>query len=156
MEMPAICPYCKRTIVPFGGGDNRERRRRDWQSQGGLARWQAKCVAAYIEAHLGESFQVSTLARIVELSTSHFSRAFKKSFGETPHDYITRQRVNRAQTIMLNSREPLVKIALDCGMADQSHFGRVFRRVIGVTPAAWRRQFWISTQPPSDRLTVSA
>ena len=79
----------------------------------------------------------------------------KRSFGETPHDYITRQRVNRAQTIMLNSREPLVNIALDCGMADQSHFGRVFRRVIGVTPAAWRRQSVLDLNAPARELNWS-
>jgi AraC family transcriptional regulator len=100
-----------------------------------------KRVAAFVEANIGKNFRVGDLARIAQLSTDRFFRAFKESFGETPLGYVTRQRVRYAQAIMLNSRDPLVKIALDCGMCDQSHFNRVFRRVVGVNPAAWRRQF---------------
>ena len=109
-------------------------------AQGGLAPWQAKCVAAFVEAHLGEDCQVGDLAKVAQLSTSHFARAFKKSFGETPREYITRRRIHHAQAIMVSSQEPLAKIALDCGMADQSHFCRAFRRVVGVSPALWRRR----------------
>jgi AraC family transcriptional regulator len=110
-------------------------------SRGGLAAWQVKRVAAFVEANIGKNFRVGDLARIAQLSTDRFFRAFKESFGETPLGYVTRQRVRHAQAIMLSSRDPLVKIALDCGMCDQSHFNRVFRRVVGVNPAAWRRQF---------------
>jgi AraC family transcriptional regulator len=80
------------------------------------------------------------LAAIARLSTSQFFRAFRKSFDETPHAYITRQRVRRAQVIMRSSQEPLSQIALDCGMTDQSHFTRVFRKVVGINPGMWRRQ----------------
>jgi AraC-like DNA-binding protein len=116
-------------------------------SQGGLTSWQAKRVAAFVEAHLGENCQVGDLAKVALLSTSHFSRAFKKSFGETPRDYLTRRRIHHAQAIMLSSEQPLAKIALDCGMADQSHFCRAFRRVVGVSPALWRRRLSGSDSP---------
>ena len=157
LEMSTICPNCRRMSWAYGGSDDREVTLPVLQmnspaneimfSQGGLACWQAKRVAAFVEAHLGTSFQVGDLARVVQLSTSHFSRAFKKSFGETPRGYVMRQRMHHAQVIMLSSQEPLVKIALDCGMADQSHFSRVFRRVVGVTPAAWRRRFSTGSSP---------
>ena len=107
----------------------------------GLAAWQVKRVAAFVEANIGENFRLGDLARIAQLSTGHFSRAFKESFGETPLGYVTRQRMRHAQAIMLSSRDPLAQIALDCGMCDQAHFTRVFRRIVGVNPAAWRRQF---------------
>jgi AraC family transcriptional regulator len=109
--------------------------------RGGLAGWKVRRVIAFIEANMGSSIRPADLARIVHLSTSHLFRAFKESFGETPRAYITRQRMRYAQAKMLNSRDPLSKIALECGMYDQAHFSRVFRRIVGVNPRAWRRQF---------------
>lgn len=80
-------------------------------------------------------------AAVVRLSTAHFFCAFKKSFGETPLAYVTRRRICRALVIMLRSRELLSTIAVECGMCDQPHFTRVFRRTIGISPGMWRRQF---------------
>jgi AraC family transcriptional regulator len=109
--------------------------------RGGLAPWQAKRVAAYIEANINSNFRASDLAGIVHLSVGHFSHAFRRSFGETPHAYVTRQRMRRAQVIMRSSQIPLSQIALECGMSDQAHFTRVFRKVVGINPGVWRRQF---------------
>jgi AraC family transcriptional regulator len=109
--------------------------------RGGLAPWQAKRVAAYIEANINSNFRATDLAGIVQLSVSYFFRAFRRSFGETPHAYVTRQRMRRAQVIMRSSQMPLSQIALDCGMSDQAHFTRVFRKVVGINPGVWRRQF---------------
>ena len=109
-------------------------------SRGGLAPWQAKRVAAYIDANIGLSIRVSDLASIVQLSISHFSRTFKESFGETPLGYVKVRRIRHAQLIMLSTREPLSQVALDCGMSDQAHFSRVFRKIVGVSPSLWRRQ----------------
>lgn len=105
---------------------------------GGLAGWRVKRVAAFVEANIGSRIRVGDLARLVLLSTSHFCRAFKQTFGETPRRYVTRQRMRRAQDMMLCSRDSLVKIAVECGMCDQAHFSRVFRKVVGVNPGAWR------------------
>jgi AraC family transcriptional regulator len=107
---------------------------------GGLAVWQARRVAAYLEERLGSRIRTTELASLVSLSTSHFSRSFRKAFGEPPRAYIMRLRVQRAQLLMLQTRQPLAQIALDCGLCDQCHFTRVFRRVVGMTPMAWRRQ----------------
>ena len=106
----------------------------------GLAPWQAKRVVAYIEANVSRSFNVPDLAGSVQLSVSHFFRAFKASFGQTPHVYVKVRRIRYAQAIMLNTREPLAQVALDCGMSDQAHFTRVFRSVVGISPSLWRRQ----------------
>ena len=120
----------------------------------GLAPWQAKRVVAYIEANVSRSFNVPDLAGIVQLSVSHFFRAFKVSFGQTPHAYVKLRRIRYAQAIMLNTREPLAQVALDCGMSDQAHFTRVFRNVVGISPSLWRRQFQsgpISADHPAGR-----
>ena len=109
-------------------------------TRGGLAPWQAKRVASYIEANLASSMRIDELAEVVQLSASHFFRAFRESFGTSPHSYIAQQRVHRAQQLMMSSREPLAQIALACGMCDQAHFTRIFRRVVGTNPRAWRRQ----------------
>jgi AraC-like DNA-binding protein len=110
-------------------------------SRGGLASWQAKRVVAYIESNIGRSLRVADLAGIVQLSISYFSHAFRKSFGQSPRAYVEVQRMRHAQVIMLNTREPLSQVALACGMCDQAHFTRVFRKVVGISPSAWRRQF---------------
>ena len=109
--------------------------------RGGLAPWQAKRLRAYIAHHLASNIRVTDLAAIAQLSTSHFFRAFRETFGQAPLAYIMKQRVLRAQELMLNSRRPIAEIALDCGMCDQPHLTRVFRRIVGLNPTGWRRQF---------------
>lgn len=108
--------------------------------RGGLAGWQKKSVAAYIAANIGAKIEVGDLARVARLSLGHFFRVFRESFGEPPLAYVARQRILRAQALMLSSRTPLSQIALDCGMCDQAHFTRRFRRMVGVNPSDWRRQ----------------
>jgi AraC family transcriptional regulator len=107
----------------------------------GLAPWQLKRVSDYIEANLGSTIRGADLARIAQLSVSYFPRAFRRSVGYSPHAYVLRQRMRRAQDIMLSSGHPLSRIALECGMGDHSHFSRVFRKLVGTNPWAWRRQF---------------
>jgi AraC-like DNA-binding protein len=119
--------------------------------RGGLAPWQAKLVRRYIREHLSSSIRIATLAQMVQLSVSHFFRAFRCSFGETPRSYIERGRVTRGQQLMLSSDFSLAEIALEIGMCDQPHFCRTFRRVVGTNPNAWRRQN-LSQSPP--RLTA--
>ena len=115
--------------------------------QGGLASWQAKRIRSYIEAKLDSSIRATDLAALVQLSTSHFFRAFRKTFGESPIAYIMRRRVERAQELMLASRVPLSQVALECGMCDQPHFCRCFRRIVGLSPGTWRRQFPVGPTP---------
>ena len=108
--------------------------------RGGLAPWQQRSVAEYVAAHIGSTIRVGDLARVARLSVGHFFRAFRESFGEPPFAHIARQRIQRAQSLMLSSRASLSQIAFDCGMCDQAHFTRVFRRIVGINPGVWRRQ----------------
>jgi AraC family transcriptional regulator len=108
--------------------------------RGGLASWQAKRLRSYIEDKLDSTIRANDLAGVVRLSTSYFFRAFRKTFGETPIDYIMRRRMLRAQELMLKSRVSLSQVALECGMCDQAHFSRTFRRIVGTNPTVWRRQ----------------
>jgi AraC family transcriptional regulator len=106
---------------------------------GGLPAWRKRRLTAYIDMHLAETILVEHLAELLNLSASHFSRAFRTSFGTSAHDYVTRRRIEAAQGLMLTTSEALCTIALRCGLSDQSHFTRVFRRIVGETPYAWRR-----------------
>jgi AraC family transcriptional regulator len=107
--------------------------------RGGLAPWQIRRVATHIEEHLGESIQCVDLSALTRLSLSHFMRAFRDSFGCPPHAFLMKRRMERAQGLMLATSTPLGQIALECGLADQSHLSRLFQRFVGESPAAWRR-----------------
>lgn len=107
--------------------------------RGGLSPWQVRKVTNHVEAHLDRPIRNEDLATLVRLNPSHFGRAFRNSFGEPPHEYVIRRRVERAQGLMLSTDASLSEIALDCGLADQSHLTRLFRRIAGESPRAWRR-----------------
>lgn len=109
------------------------------QSIRGLAPWQSERVRRHVEKNYASRIGIDELAAMTRLSTSYFSAAFRVSFGTSPHDYVCRRRVDHAQKQMATTDKPLCEIALDCGFADQSHLCRVFRRMTGQTPAAWRR-----------------
>jgi AraC family transcriptional regulator len=107
--------------------------------RGGLALWRVRKVSAYIESHLDSTIGSADLARLAKLSVFHFCRTFRASFGESPHTYVMRRRIERAKGMMLQSSSPLAQIAIECGLADQAHFSKSFRRFVGESPAAWRR-----------------
>ena len=107
---------------------------------GGLAPWQVRRVKATVEAHLDRKLSTSELAAAASLSTSHFCRAFKKSLGMSPQDYVLGRRVERTKHLMLSTCDPLCEISLTCGFFDQAHLSRAFRRSQGCAPAAWRRE----------------
>ena len=117
--------------------------------KGGLALWQQKRIAAHVEANIASNIRAHDLAQVVRLSVGHFFRTFRQSFGEPPQSYIAKRRVCRSQALMLSSGAPLAQIALECGLSDQPHFTRVFRRIVGVTPGLWRRQFGNEAQQRS-------
>jgi AraC-like DNA-binding protein len=107
--------------------------------RGGLAPWRIRRVTLHIETNLDTTVRTRDLAALVELSTFHFCRAFRDSFGDSPHGYVMRRRLERAQGLMLTTNTSLGQIAIDCGLADQAHFNRLFRRFVGESPGAWRR-----------------
>jgi AraC family transcriptional regulator len=96
-------------------------------------------VSGYVESNIATKILVSELAGLAHFSSGHFFRTFKASFGMSPQAYVMRQRIRRAATLMEHSKESIAKIAVDCGLCDQAHLTRAFRRMVGVTPNAWRR-----------------
>jgi AraC family transcriptional regulator len=114
--------------------------------RGGMPRWQAKIVATYIDEHCGESISSADLIALTDLSSGHFFRTFKATFGAAPFAYIARRRIDRAQQLMLTTNEPLSQIALACGLCDQSHLTRLFRRIVGMSPRRWRREYGCRTR----------
>ncbi len=107
---------------------------------GGLAGWKVRRLKAYIQEHLARPISVADLSRVAGLSTTHFSRAFGRSFGEAPHVYVVGRRLDRARHLMLTTDMALSELAIACGFSDQAHFSKLFRRHTGRTPAAWRRE----------------
>lgn len=104
----------------------------------GLAPWQLRRVVEYLNAHLPKHVELADLAALVNLSQSHFSRAFKASTGMAPYRWQLDARIRRAQALLLDTRSRLDQVAEATGFADAVHFGRTFRRLTGATPAAWR------------------
>jgi len=103
-----------------------------------LAPWRVSRLMAHIDENLEPGVSVVKLAHAACLSTSHFSKSFKSTFGCGPHAYVMRRRMELAQALMLSSRASLAEIAFRCGLVDQSHLSRVFRRWTGESPASWR------------------
>jgi transcriptional regulator GlxA family with amidase domain len=107
--------------------------------RGGLAPWQIRKLTTYVDANLDRTITTRCLADIARLSSFHFCRAFRDSFGDSPHGYVIRRRMERAQGLMLTTAASLGQIAADCGLADQAHFNKLFRKFAGESPGAWRR-----------------
>jgi AraC-like DNA-binding protein len=95
-------------------------------------------VRGYVDAHLGVSIDLATLAGVAGISIHHFARGFKQSAGVTPHHYLTQKRVERAQDLLAHTDLSLSEIAYAAGFSDQSHLARHFRQMLGVTPGQFR------------------
>jgi transcriptional regulator GlxA family with amidase domain len=109
-------------------------------ARGGLAPWQIRKVVDFVESNLETSVRLESLSEVSRLSISYFTRAFRESFGLSPHAYVIRQRIRRAKEMMLTTNDPLGQIAIACGLCDQAHFSKLFRRLVGASPNAWRRE----------------
>jgi AraC family transcriptional regulator len=107
--------------------------------RGRLLAWQARKVRDYIDSHITGPVLVADLCALVQRSEAHFSRAFRGTFGYSPHAFVIRRRVELAAKYMLKTDLSLSDIALGCGFVDQAHLCKHFRAVTGETPAAWRR-----------------
>ncbi len=108
-------------------------------ARGGLAPWQERRAKEILCANLDGSVPLKDVARECRLSVSHFSRAFRRSMGVAPHNWLLMRRVEVAKDKLRNTRLSLSDVALACGFAEQSHLTRVFTGMVGVSPGAWRR-----------------
>ena len=106
---------------------------------GRLLAWQARKVREYVDAHIAGPIRVADLCALIQRSEAHFSRAFKRTFGASPHAFVIQRRLELAAQYMLQTEAPLSDIALRCGFTDQAHLCKHFRQTTGETPAAWRR-----------------
>jgi transcriptional regulator GlxA family with amidase domain len=112
--------------------------------RGGLLAWQLNRIVDYIETHLADKITAIDLADLVKMSLGKLFRAFKISVGVTPFRYIARRRLQLACTMMRTTREPLSQVAISCGVCDQAYLCKMFRRMIGMSPSAWRREHQMS------------
>src|SRR5215208_3221893 len=87
-----------------------------------------------------DALDVEWLARSVALSRAHFIRSFRATFGETPHRYLQRRRIERAMALLRNTDKPVTEICLDVGFTSLGTFSRTFRDVLGISPRGYRRR----------------
>ncbi len=98
-------------------------------------------VFDYLNDQLHESPSLEELADIAGYSPFHFARLFKSTVGVSPHQYLTKQRIQRAQFLLARSDLSITTVATDLGFDSSSHFAAAFRQAVGVTPSAFRSSF---------------
>ncbi|CAG4897107.1 helix-turn-helix transcriptional regulator [Paraburkholderia gardini] len=103
-----------------------------------LAPWQMQRIIDFFEANLNGNPSILDLASQCDLSASYFAEAFKQTAGISPHQWLLRRRIDRAKSQLRGTDASLAAIAADCGFFDQSHFSRVFVRLVGCRPKDWR------------------
>lgn len=102
-----------------------------------------------VDARYREPLDVPALARAAYLSPAHFSREFRRAFGETPHRYLLTRRLERAAAMLRNTDRSVADICFTVGLRSVGSFTTSFRRVYGVTPTAYRE-----AHPPVERARV--
>lgn len=108
------------------------------QYEGGLPIHQLNLVLDYIDASLAGDITLADLAGLLNMSPFHFGRMFKQSMGLSPHQYVIQQRLEYAKRLLKQSDRAIIDIALECGFNSHSHLSKQFRKVVGVTPSAFR------------------
>ena len=108
--------------------------------RGGLSPGQMKRCLEVMEENLSSDMSLDFLASVAGCSPTHFSRAFKQSLGIPPSQWVLEKRITRAKAMLTQSNLPLAEIALSVGFSAQPQFTTAFRRVVGTTPGAWRRE----------------
>ena len=110
--------------------------------RGGLGPARLRTVKELIQAKMEHELTLFEMAQSVELSTAHFSRMFRKSTGETPHQFVLRNRIERAKEMLREAEMRVLDVAVACGFKTQQHFARVFRHVCGISPKEYRLEWW--------------
>lgn len=131
--------YGESLVTAFLAATHKELRCPASPKESGLAPWQLRIAKTYIEEHFRHDISLAELASLTHLSQSRFARGFRLSTGVPPYTWTLRRRTEAAQQMLSGTNMPLSEIAIQLGFADQSHFTKVFRRALGATPAAWRR-----------------
>jgi AraC family transcriptional regulator len=108
--------------------------------RGGLTGHQLRRIKEFVDAHVSKEIGITELAGLIGLSQFHFIRAFKHSVGLSPYQYVLSERISVAKEMLSVSNLPIADVALAVGFSGASQLNRVFRKLIGVTPAAFRRE----------------
>jgi AraC family transcriptional regulator len=106
----------------------------------GLARSTLRQVIDYIQENLNRELGLAELAAVAHLSPHYFTRLFKQSTGQTPHQFVIRCRVERAKMLLLHGQDSIAEVAQQVGFANQAHLNVHIKRLLGVTPKMIREQ----------------
>ncbi|WP_168356033.1 helix-turn-helix domain-containing protein [Sphingomonas gei] len=112
-----------------------------------LAPWQAKLARDMMLTQMGGGLALEDVACRLNMSVSHFIKAFRGTEGVAPYHWYMQRRIDQAIILLRDDRMPLSKVADECGFADQSHFTKAFTRLLGVSPGRWRRS--MRSGPPN-------
>jgi AraC family transcriptional regulator len=104
----------------------------------GLTANQLRKAVEFMRERLADDLPLVMIASSAGLSPFHFARRFKQATGSAPHQYLIRQRIDRARHLLAHTRVSLVEVAQQCGFCDQSHLTNHFRRITGMTPRRYR------------------
>jgi AraC family transcriptional regulator len=115
--------------------------------RGGLAGGALRRVRTYIEEHIGERISLDELAVQAGVSRFHFARQFRLSTGESAMGYLRRMRIERSKSILQTRDATIAEVAARLGFSDQSHFTRIFGRLVGVSPGSFARRAKWSSRP---------
>ena len=107
-------------------------------SRGGLPAFKLHRIVGLLEGQIDQEFQLARFAEDAEMSEFHFSRAFKKTTGLSPSQYMIRLRMDKARQLLRETQKSAMEVALDVGYSSPSHFAQIFRREVGVTPSQYR------------------
>ena len=105
----------------------------------GLLKHELQQVIEYIDDQIDRHFTLAELAAVANLSPNYFASLFKQSTGYAPHQYVIRHRIERAKKLLIDRKLTIADIAYSLGFAHQSHLNRHFKRLVGVTPKAFRQ-----------------
>ena len=107
--------------------------------RGGLGSARLRKIKEFVHAKMEDDLSLDEMAQSVGLSTAHFARMFRKSTHETPHQFVLRQRLERARAMLRAADSRVLDVAVACGFKTQQHFAQVFRDVWGVSPTEYRQ-----------------
>ena len=125
--------------------------------RGGLGSARLRRIRELVHAKMEEDLSLDDMAESVGLSTAHFARMFRKSTGQTPHQFVLRQRLERAKAMLRAPDARVLDVAVACGFKTQQHFAQVFRDVCGVSPTEYRRDVvGSSVELQSQELPISS
>jgi AraC family transcriptional regulator len=109
--------------------------------RGGLGAARLRRIKELVHVKMEDDLSLDEMAQSVGLSTAHFARMFRKSTGETPHQFVLRQRIERAKAMLRAPDARVLDVAVACGFKTQQHFAQVFRDVCRVSPTEYRQDF---------------